>query len=125
MGWWQVNADTLAQSRFVISPLAEATASLIVLEKGTATHPGERPWVDAHLPAYRERLASDPVTALLVRASLGRRWIADRCPPAWTGLICRNAPRTCWNGCGRRRCGPTGRGDGGSWRRMSSPGPGS
>ena len=77
MGWWQVNADTLAGSRFVISPLAEATTSLNVLQKGTATHPGERPWLDAHLPAYRERLASDPVTALLVRAALGRRWVAD------------------------------------------------
>jgi DNA-binding transcriptional ArsR family regulator len=77
MGWWQVSADTLAQSRFVISPLAEATASLIALARGTAAHPGERIWLDAHLPAYRERLAGDPVTALLVRAALGRHWIAD------------------------------------------------
>jgi len=77
MGWWQVNADTLAQSRFVISPLAEATASLIALERRTAAHPGERTWLDAHQPAYRERLAADPVTALLVRAALGRHWIAD------------------------------------------------
>jgi DNA-binding transcriptional ArsR family regulator len=77
MGWWQVNADTLAGSRFVISPLAEATASLIVLARGTAAHPGERAWLDAHQPAYRERLAADPVTALLVRAALGRHWIAD------------------------------------------------
>ena len=77
MGWWQVNADTLAESRFVISPLAESTASLIVLQRGTAAHPGERAWLDDHRPAYRERLAGDPVTALLVRAALGRRWIAD------------------------------------------------
>ncbi len=77
MGWWQVNADTLAESRFVISPLAEATASLIVLQRGTAAHPGERAWLNAHRLAYRERLAGDPVTALLVRAALGRRWIAD------------------------------------------------
>jgi len=77
MGWWQVSADTLAESRFVISPLAEATASLIVLERGTAAHPGERAWLDAHHAAYRERLAGDPVTALLVRAALGRHWIAD------------------------------------------------
>ena len=77
MGWWQVSADTLAGSRFVISPLAETTASLIALERGTAAHPGERIWLDAHLPAYRERLAGDPVTALLVRAALGRHWIAD------------------------------------------------
>ncbi len=77
MGWWHVSADTLAESRFVISPLAEATASLIVLVRGTAAHPGERAWLDAHHAAYRERLAGDPVTALLVRAALGRHWIAD------------------------------------------------
>jgi DNA-binding transcriptional ArsR family regulator len=77
MGWWQVSADTLAESRFVISPLAEATASLILLARGTAAHPGERAWLDAHHAAYRERLAGDPVTALLVRAALGRHWIAD------------------------------------------------
>jgi DNA-binding transcriptional ArsR family regulator len=87
MGWWQVSADTLAQCRFVISPLAEATASLILLEGGTAGHPGERAWLDAHQPAYRERLAGDPVTALLVRAALGRHWIADfvTYPPAGEG----------------------------------------
>jgi len=85
MGWWQVNADTLAGSRFVISPLAEATASLIALERGTAAHPGERAWLHAHQPAYRERLAGDPVTALLVRAALGRHWIADFFTIAPTG----------------------------------------
>lgn len=77
MGWWQVNADTLAESRFVISPLAEVTASLMVLAKGTATHPGEQAWLGTHRSAYRERLAADPVTALLVRAALGRSWVAD------------------------------------------------
>jgi DNA-binding transcriptional ArsR family regulator len=85
MGWWQVNADTLAGSRFVISQMAETTASLIALERGTAAHPGERAWLDAHQPAYRERLAGDPVTALLVRAALGRTWIADFFTLAPTG----------------------------------------
>jgi DNA-binding transcriptional ArsR family regulator len=77
MGWWQVSADTLAGSRFIVSPLAETTASLMVLHKGAATHPGERPWLDAHHAAYRDRLASDPITALLVRTALGRHWVAD------------------------------------------------
>jgi hypothetical protein len=85
MGWWQVSADTLAASRFVISPLAEATASLIVLRRGTAAHPAEKAWLDAHQPAYRERLAADPVTALTVRAAFGRRWIADFLAPAPPG----------------------------------------
>jgi DNA-binding transcriptional ArsR family regulator len=77
VGWWQVSADTVAGSRFVISPLAEATASMIALHRGRAAHPGERAWLDAHRPAYQARLADDPVTALLVRAALGHRWIAD------------------------------------------------
>ncbi|MFE2060792.1 ArsR/SmtB family transcription factor [Streptomyces sp. NPDC059467] len=81
MGWWQVNADTLARSRFLISPLAETFAGLKLLHSGTAAHPGERRWLGDHLPAYRARLAADPVTAQLVRAGLGRHWIADFLTP--------------------------------------------
>ncbi|MFJ3825869.1 ArsR/SmtB family transcription factor [Streptomyces nodosus] len=77
MGLWYVNADTLAGSRFVLSPLAEVFASLTLLHSATASHPGERAWLDAHLPGYRRRLAADPVTALLVRSGLGPEWIAD------------------------------------------------
>jgi DNA-binding transcriptional ArsR family regulator len=82
MGWWQVNADTLAASRFVVSPLAEVTASLKALEWGKSRHPGERRWLDVHRPAYRERQAGDPVTARLVQVGLGRRWNADFLTPA-------------------------------------------
>ncbi|MCT9933616.1 winged helix-turn-helix domain-containing protein [Planotetraspora sp. A-T 1434] len=85
MGWWVVNADTLARSRFVVSPLAEATATLKTLERGTAADPGERAWLDVHLPAYHDRLAGDPVTALLVRVGLCRIWNADFLTPAPTG----------------------------------------
>ena len=67
MGWWKVGADTLAASRFVISPLAEATASLMTLERGTAGNPAVRAWWDEHRPAYRRRLAADPITALTLR----------------------------------------------------------
>lgn len=81
MGWWQVNADTLARSRFVVSPLAETFASLKMLHAGAGTHPGERAWLADHLPAYRAELARDPLTALLVGAGLGREWIADFLTP--------------------------------------------
>ncbi|MGW6732769.1 ArsR/SmtB family transcription factor [Streptomyces sp. NPDC055013] len=81
MGWWQINADTLAGSRFLISPLAETFAALKLLHSGTAAHPGERTWLDAHRPAYRARLAADPVTAHLVRGGLGKDWIADFLTP--------------------------------------------
>jgi DNA-binding transcriptional ArsR family regulator len=85
MGWWIVSADTLAASRFVISPLAETTASLLVLHRREAAHPGEKAWLDAHLPAYTQRLAGDPLVARAVRAALGRRWIADVFAPAPLG----------------------------------------
>lgn len=81
MGWWQVSTDTLARSRFVVSALTEATASMLALQRRT----GERAWLAAHLPAYRRRLAGDPVTALLLRAALGRRWVADFLTPTPTG----------------------------------------
>ncbi len=82
LGWWEVNADTLASSRFVVSPLCETTASLMALEKGSPAHPAERRWLDSHGPSYRARLAADPVTGLLVHVALGRhRWIADFLTP--------------------------------------------
>lgn len=85
MGWWQVNADTLAASRFVVSELAEATASLKALHRATAAHPGEQAWLTRHLPAYRRRLAADPITAVLVRSAFGRAWIAHFLTPTPTG----------------------------------------
>ncbi|MCI3272390.1 ArsR/SmtB family transcription factor [Streptomyces cylindrosporus] len=81
MGWWQLNADTLASSRFVISPLAETFACLQLLHVGSGTHPGERAWLREHLPGYRALLAADPVTAHLVRAGLARNWNADFLTP--------------------------------------------
>ncbi|MEU9894967.1 helix-turn-helix domain-containing protein [Streptomyces phaeochromogenes] len=85
MGWWQVNADTLAGSRFVLSPLAETFACLKALRAGTAAHPGERAWLEAHLPDHNRQLAADPVTAALVRAGLGPEWIADFLTPTPRG----------------------------------------
>ncbi|MEU4323783.1 ArsR/SmtB family transcription factor [Nonomuraea dietziae] len=85
MGWWQVNADTMAEGRFALSPLAETTAALFALQAGLAGHPGQRAWLDDHLPAYRKRLAADQITVLLLRAALGRTWTADFLTPAPTG----------------------------------------
>ncbi|MGW2013713.1 ArsR family transcriptional regulator [Streptomyces sp. NPDC001927] len=85
MGWWRVDADALAGSRFLISPLAEATAALQTLDVPKATHPGERAWLEAHLPAYRARLAAEPLDALLVRAALGTSWNADFVTPTPLG----------------------------------------
>ncbi|MCA1218641.1 ArsR/SmtB family transcription factor [Streptomyces sp. 8L] len=81
MGLWLVDTDTLAGSRFVLSPLAETVACLQTLQAATAAHPGERRWLDTHLPAYRELLAGDPVTAALGRIALGGSWNAGFLTP--------------------------------------------
>jgi hypothetical protein len=85
VGWWQVNADTLARGRFVVSPLAEATASLLTLERATAAHPGERAWLDAHLAGYRARRAEDPLVPQLIQAAAARHWIPEFITIAPTG----------------------------------------
>ncbi|MFD3530292.1 ArsR family transcriptional regulator [Streptomyces sp. NPDC058664] len=85
MGWWQIGTDSLAGSRFVVSPLAETIAALKTLHTAAGAHPGERAWLAAHLPAYRERLAAGPLDAPLVRAALGPTWNADFLTPTPPG----------------------------------------
>ncbi|MFJ6694998.1 ArsR family transcriptional regulator [Streptomyces sp. NPDC091272] len=86
MGWWQVDADTLAGGRFVISPLNETISSLKLLQRhAPATHPGERAWLARHLPAFRARLAGDPLTPLLLRAAFRPTWNADFITPTPAG----------------------------------------
>lgn len=75
MGWWQVSTDALARSRFVISPLAETTASLLTLERGTAAHPGERQWLGTHRSAYLRYASDHPAIPAIMRAAAGHRWI--------------------------------------------------
>ncbi|WP_447003954.1 ArsR/SmtB family transcription factor [Saccharothrix isguenensis] len=86
MGSWQIGTDTLARSRFVLSPFAETFASLRLLHAGTGAHPGEEAWLRAHLPGYRAHLAADPVAGPLVEAAIGPSWIADFfCPTSCEG----------------------------------------
>ncbi|MCX5400861.1 helix-turn-helix transcriptional regulator [Streptomyces sp. NBC_00102] len=85
MGLWLLDTDTLARSRFVISPLAETVATLFGLEDAVATHPAQQRWLDVHVPAYRERAGRDPVAAAVMRAGYGHGWIADFLIPAPVG----------------------------------------
>ncbi|MFF2860049.1 ArsR/SmtB family transcription factor [Streptomyces rubiginosohelvolus] len=109
MGWWQVSADTLANSRFVVSPLAEAVASLLLLERSNAAHPGERAWLETHLPAYRRRAAGDPVSALVIRSALAPRWTADFLTPAPVPAPPGQAPPSFAEELARVRATPPGR----------------
>ncbi|MFY1686894.1 ArsR/SmtB family transcription factor [Plantactinospora sp. WMMB782] len=76
MGLWLLDADVLARSRFAVSPLVETVAALKALD-GHPTLPGQRAWLDAHLPAYRSRLASDSFSAAFVRAAFPPRRLPD------------------------------------------------
>jgi DNA-binding transcriptional ArsR family regulator len=85
MGLWLLDADTLARSRFVVSPLAETFAALLDLEEAVASRPDRRSWLAAHLPSYRARSAGDEAVAAVVRAGVRHGWIADFLVPAPVG----------------------------------------
>ncbi|WP_328718416.1 winged helix-turn-helix domain-containing protein [Streptomyces sp. NBC_00247] len=85
MGLWLLDTDTLARSRFVVSPLAETVATLNELEVAVASHPAQQRWLENHVHAYRERVDRDPVAAAVIRAGYRRDWIADFLIPAPVG----------------------------------------
>ena len=76
MGVWVIGADTLAHSRFTVSPLAETVGRLLMLA-GRQAPAGERGWLTTHLPAYRRRITADPFAALFVKVSFRRAWLPD------------------------------------------------
>lgn len=71
-----VDADVMARARFGTSRLVETVAGLGVLRRSDPL-PWHRPWREAHLPAFRARLAADPVAAAVVGHAYGRSWITD------------------------------------------------
>lgn len=85
MGVWLVGADVLATSRFAVSPLAEALSALRTLAEG-GPQLWERPWHEAHLPAFRQRVADDPFAVALLSGVLGRGLLPEfmAAPPATT-----------------------------------------
>ena len=76
VGVFVVYADVMARARFGTSQLVETTAALSVLRHPESL-PWHRDWRAAHLPAFRERLAADPVAAAVVGHAYGPSWIAD------------------------------------------------
>ncbi|WP_329007431.1 ArsR family transcriptional regulator [Micromonospora rifamycinica] len=80
MGVWQIGTDTLAQSRFSVSALAETIASFHLLE-GRGAAPGRPAHTPAQIAGYRERLAADPVLALFVRTVVKPNWMPDFMSP--------------------------------------------
>ena len=58
MGAWRVTADLLANSRFVVSPLAETVAAMTVLDAPSG--PSQAAFRGANRAAYDEMLAAHP-----------------------------------------------------------------
>src|SRR5690348_4648386 len=75
MGTWQISADLLARSRFVLSPLAEVTGTL-----GALTAPAdadERALSAGHREAFAAMLAEHPRRREVLRFSFRPTWLAD------------------------------------------------
>ena len=66
-----MDADVLARTRFGTSQLAETLAAVQMLW-ATQVQPWHLDWQRTHLPAFRSRLADDPVGEALLRVDFGR-----------------------------------------------------
>ncbi|WP_433158859.1 ArsR/SmtB family transcription factor [Kribbella sp. CA-247076] len=75
MSEFLVDADTLANARFGTSQLTETVAALKLLR--APSQPWYRAWKDAHVGAYTDQLARNPVWASIVDNAFGRSWVAD------------------------------------------------
>ncbi|WP_033338365.1 ArsR/SmtB family transcription factor [Catenuloplanes japonicus] len=84
MSWWQVDTETIAGARFVISARAETTGALLRLHKdvyGGGFRPGEREFLDAHQDAYHRMLDGSPALRLVLATALRPGWLADFVAP--------------------------------------------
>jgi len=86
MGTWQISADVLARSRFVVSPKAEVCSMLGALTK--PRDPGERVFAAAHQESFRAMLAAHPGRRAALEHSQRPNWIANylSSPPTGPGM---------------------------------------
>ncbi|HEX3825402.1 MAG TPA: winged helix-turn-helix domain-containing protein [Mycobacteriales bacterium] len=80
MGFWEVGADELATSRFVVSPLLETVAALMVLVRGRPRLEA-RDWHQTHRPEFERYLAGNASQQVLIDVLLRPRWVADFLAP--------------------------------------------
>ncbi|WP_020575141.1 ArsR/SmtB family transcription factor [Actinopolymorpha alba] len=75
MGTWQISADLLARSRFVVSPRIETAGALNHLVR--PSDPEGRALAAAHSQAFRVMLDAHPVRRAVLDHSWRPRWISD------------------------------------------------
>ena len=84
MGTWQISADLLARSRFVVSPRIETVGVLNDLVR--PSDPEGRALAAAHGEAFRTMLDAHPVRRAVLDHSWKPHWISDwLCLPPTTG----------------------------------------
>ena len=75
MGTWQISADLLARSRFVVSPRIETVGALNDLVR--PSDPEGRALATAHGEAFRAMLDANPVRRAVLDHSWRPQWISD------------------------------------------------
>jgi hypothetical protein len=75
MGTWQISADLLARSRFVVSPRIETVAALNDLVR--PSDPAGRAFAVAHRESFEHMLAEHPARRAVLDHSWRRGWISD------------------------------------------------
>ncbi|HSU75324.1 MAG TPA: winged helix-turn-helix domain-containing protein [Terrabacter sp.] len=75
MGTWQISADLLARSRFVVSPRIETVGALNDLVR--PSDPGGRALAAAHGEAFGAMLEEHPVRRTVLEHSWRKGWISD------------------------------------------------
>jgi DNA-binding transcriptional ArsR family regulator len=74
---WRIDADVLAGSRFVVSPLAETVGGLVAFGGQHPISAVQRAWLAEHGPAFDERWGRDPFVRPFLRDAIRPGWIAD------------------------------------------------
>ncbi|WP_433044517.1 ArsR/SmtB family transcription factor [Dactylosporangium sp. CS-033363] len=77
MGYWWIDADVLASSRFVVSPLAETVGCLAAINGQHRVSPAQRDWLTGALPAFRARWGDDEFALPFLRDAIRPGWLAD------------------------------------------------
>ncbi|GAA2364346.1 winged helix-turn-helix domain-containing protein [Dactylosporangium salmoneum] len=77
MGVWRIDADVLAGSRFVVSPMVETIGCLAALNGLHRVSASQREWLAEYGPQFRARWAADAFALPFLRDAIRPGWLAD------------------------------------------------
>jgi DNA-binding transcriptional ArsR family regulator len=82
----RLNQDTLARTRFALSPMAEVVAALTLLSGCHSPPPVALAWVRAHSRAFNAMLTEPVLAALVTIARSGNNYLPDFMTPTPPGM---------------------------------------